>query len=323
MQLSIKSVKSSNSHKRVENKSLIGRIAYYIQRDWLLYLLVMPAMIYFVIFKYMPMYGITIAFKDFNMFQGIMASPWIGFKHFVEVFSDAAFWNAVKNTLVLNLLSLVISTPATILLALMLNEIMNAKFKKLSQSILYLPHFVSWVVVAGLIQTLFSVQGGSVNNIITKLGGQPIPFMIDNGWWIFTYILANLWKGIGWGTIIYLAALAGVDESLYEAAYIDGATKLKRIWYITIPAIKSTIVIMLILDISKMLAIGLDAPLLLQNGKVIEVAEVISTYVYKMGLERVQYSFATAVGLFQSIINITLLLLANFITKMLGEEGIL
>ncbi len=293
------------------------------RRDYLLYLLCLPAVAYLIVFKYIPMYGITIAFKDYNLFRGIIKSDWAGIAYFRQIFSDKSFWFAVRNTLTLNLLVLAVSFPATIILSLFLNEIGSALYRRIAQSLLYLPHFISWVVVAGLLQNMLSVKYGSVNYVLTRAGFQPIPFMIEENWWIFTYVLAELWKSLGWGTIIYLAALSGVNESLYESAYMDGANKRQRIWYITIPSIKPTIVIMLILSISKMMTIGLDAPLLLQNAKVLDVAEVISTYVYKMGLERVQYSFATAVGLFQSLVNIILLVIANAITRAMGEEGIL
>ncbi|MGN1171036.1 MAG: ABC transporter permease subunit, partial [Lachnospiraceae bacterium] len=191
------------------------------------------------------------------------------------------------------------------------------------QSVLYLPHFVSWVVVAGIATNMFQQQGGTINNLINSLGGESIPFLSNKGWWVFTYIVCNVWKEIGWGTIIYLAALTGVDESLYEAAYLDGATKFQRLIYITLPSIKSVIVTMLILQISKMMSIGLDAPLLLGNKKVMQVSEVISTYTYRIGIERAKYSDSTAIGLFQSVINIIILLAADKFAKAIGEDGII
>ena len=229
----------------------------------------------------------------------------------------------IRNTLTLNLLALAVSFPLTIIVSLMLNEIMNAKFKKITQSILYLPHFISWVVVAGIATNLFSQQGGTINRILESFGMPSVPFLSDNGWWIFTYVVCNVWKEIGWGTIIYLAALTGVDESLYEAAYLDGATKFQRLVYITLPSIKSVIVTMLILQISKMMTIGLDAPLLLGNDKVKEVSEVISTYTYRLGIERAKYSDSTAIGLFQSVINIIILFAADKFAKAIGEDGII
>lgn len=288
-----------------------------------LYVMLLPVLLYYIIFKYVPMYGITMAFKDYNVFKGVFESPWCGFDVFQKIFDNKNFWLVVRNTLSLNLLTLAVSFPLTIVVSLMLNEIMSAKFKKVTQSILYLPHFVSWVVVAGIATNLFSQQGGTVNHILNMLGASSIPFLSDEGWWIFTYVICNVWKEIGWGTIIYLAALTGVDESLYEAAYLDGATKFQRLIYIALPSIKSVIVTMLILQISKMMTIGLDAPLLLGNNKVINVAEVISTYTYRLGIESAKYSESTAIGLFQSVINIIILFAADKFAKAIGEEGII
>ncbi|HCD46833.1 MAG TPA: polysaccharide ABC transporter ATP-binding protein, partial [Lachnoclostridium sp.] len=253
----------------------------------------------------------------------VFDSKFVGFSVFEKIFRDKQFWNVVRNTLMLNLLTLVMNFPLTIGLALLLNEVTNARFKKLSQSLLYLPHFISWVVVAGIAMNLFSVTSGTFNHMIKAAGGDPIPFLSSNGWWIFTYVVCNVWKEIGWGTVIYLAALTGVDESLYEAAYLDGASKIKRIIHITIPMIKPVIITMLILSVSKMMSIGLDAPLLLGNTKVMGVSEVISTYIYRIGIEKAQYSQSTAVGLFQSVVNIIVLLAADKFAKKIGEEGII
>lgn len=216
-----------------------------------------------------------------------------------------------------------VNFPLTIIVSLMLNEVTGMKFKKVTQSILYLPHFISWVVVAGIATNLFALQDGTVNMLLKNVGASPIPFLSDNGWWIFTYVLCNVWKEIGWGTIIYLAALTGVDETLYEAAYLDGATKFQRLIYVTLPSIKSVIVTMLILNISKMMTIGLDAPLLLGNDKVLNVSEVISTYTYRIGIENAKYSESTAIGLFQSVVNIIILVAADRFAKAIGEEGII
>lgn len=310
--------KKSASRGNIDKKGFM----FYLKRDKYLYIMLIPVMAFLIVFRYAPMYGIVIAFKDYNIFQGVFGSEWVGLETFRRTFDEPFFWISVKNTLLLNVLMLCFSFPLTIILSLMLNEVRNMKFKKITQSMLYLPHFVSWVVVSGIIMNLFSLRDGSINNIITRLGGNAVPFLVDEKWWIFTYIVANIWKDIGWGTIIYLAALSGVDESLYEAAYIDGATRMQRLWHITLPSIRSTVIVMFILSLSKMMSIGLDAPLLLGNDKVINVSEVISTYVYKVGLQRVQYSFATAVGLFQSVINIVLLAGGQFLAKLVGEDGI-
>lgn len=288
-----------------------------------IYVMLVPVILYYILFKYIPMYGITIAFKDYNVFKGITASPWCGFEVFQKIFKSKNFWNAIRNTLVLNFATLFVSFPLTIIVSLMLNEVRNKHFKRITQSVLYLPHFISWVVVAGIATNLFSMTNGSINRAIENMGGNPIPFMSDHIWWIFTYVVCNVWKEIGWGTIIYLAALTGVDETLYEAAYLDGATEFQRLIYITLPAIKSVIVTMLILQISKMMSIGLDAPLLLGNKKVLEVSEVVSTYTYRIGIEKAKYSDSTAIGLFQSVINIIILFVADKFAKAIGEDGII
>ncbi len=288
-----------------------------------IYLMLLPVIIYFVVFKYVPMYGIVIAFKDYNVFKGVMGSPWAGFKIFQKIFANKNFWNSIRNTFSLNLLTLAVSFPLTIIVSLMINEVMHTKLKKVVQSILYLPHFISWVVVASIVVNLFSQNGGTINLMLNQLGIDSVPFLSDKNWWIFTYVVSNVWKEIGWGTIIYLAALTGVDETLYEASYLDGATKFQRLIYITLPSIKSVIVVMLILQISKMMNIGLDAPLLLGNKKVMEVSEVISTYTYRLGIEQAKYSESTAIGLFQSVVNIVILFAADKFAKAIGEEGIL
>lgn len=288
-----------------------------------LYLMILPVVVYYIVFKYLPMYGVVIAFKDYNVFKGIFESPWVGLDIFKKVFSNHNFWKAIKNTLVLNLFTLLVNFPLTIIVSLMLNEVKSTVFKKVSQSILYLPHFLSWVIVAGIASNMFTQRDGTINNILNSMGIESIPFLSHNGWWIFTYIVSNVWKEIGWGTIIYLAALTGVDETLYEASYLDGATKFQRLIYITLPSIKSVIITMLILNLSKMMSIGLDAPLLLGNNKVMGVSEVISTYIYRIGIENAKYSESTAIGLFQSVVNIAILFLADRFAKLIGEDGIM
>lgn len=304
--------------KTAKKKSLL----YYLKRDWILYLFLVPVLIYYIVFKYAPMYGLVIAFKKYNVFKGVFASPWNGLANWKEAFSNRWIWKSTRNTLVLNLATLAINFPLTIILSLFLNEIRHVRFKKVTQSLLYLPHFMSWVVVSGIAADIFA-KTGILNRFLAGVVTQPIPFLHSEGWWIFTYAISNVWKEIGWGTIIYLAALTGVDESLYEAAYIDGATKLQRIWYITLPLIKPVVITMLILSVSKMMSIGLDAPLLLGNDKVMEVSQVLSTYVYRLGVERAQYSVSTVIGLFQSLVNIVILIFADLFAKAIGEEGIL
>lgn len=316
-------VKNSNGVKKVTGKTSFRKTAVKVWNYKWIYLMLVPVMAYYIIFKYIPMYGITIAFKNYNVFKGITQSPWCGFEVFQKLFKSKNFWNAIRNTMILNFTTLFVSFPLTIIVSLMLNEVRSTGFKRITQSVLYLPHFVSWVVVAGIATNLFSMTTGTINKMIEGLGGTSIPFLSSNGWWIFTYVVCNVWKEIGWGTIIYLAALTGVDETLYEAAYLDGASKFQRLIYITLPSIKSVIVTMLILQISKMMSIGLDAPLLLGNKKVLEVAEVISTYTYRIGIERAKYSDSTAIGLFQSVFNIIILIAADKFAKAIGEDGII
>jgi putative aldouronate transport system permease protein len=311
-----------NISQTVYRRNLTKTLRRVWQCKWL-YLMLVPVIAYYVIFKYIPMYGITIAFKNYNIFKGIIDSPWCGFAIFEKIFKSKTLWNAIRNTLVLNFVTLAASFPLTIIVSLMLNEIRAARFKKVTQSILYLPHFVSWVVVAGIATNLFSLRGGSINNILNNIGLESVPFLSENGWWIFTYMICNVWKEIGWGTIIYLAALTSVDESLYEAAYLDGSSKFQRLVYITLPLIRPYIVTMLILQISRLMSIGLDAPLLLGNDKVATVSEVISTYVYRLGIENAKYSESTAIGLFQSVVNIIILLAADKFAKITTEEGII
>lgn len=307
---------------KVKRKSFVDNWKVVWRHRWI-YLMLIPVVAYYVIFKYVPMYGIVMAFQDYNVFQGVFGSEWVGFEVFERIFNNSNFWSAVKNTLILNILTLVVNFPLTIIVSLMLNEIMGMKFKKVAQSILYLPHFVSWVVVAGIATNMFAQRDGTINLLLNSIGVESIPFLSSNAWWTFTYVICNVWKEIGWGTIIYLAALTNVDESLYEAAYLDGATKFQRLIYVTLPSIKSVVVTMLILQVSKMMTIGLDAPLLLGNDKVSGVAEVISTYVYRLGIENAKYSDSTAIGLFQSVINIIILVAADRFAKAIGEEGII
>lgn len=307
---------------KVKGKSFRDNCKVVWRHRWI-YLMLIPVVAYYIIFKYVPMYGIVMAFQDYNVFQGVFGSEWVGFEVFQRIFNNSNFWSAVKNTLLLNILTLVVNFPLTIIVSLMLNEIMGMKFKKVAQSILYLPHFVSWVVVAGIATNMFAQRDGTINLLLNSIGVDSVPFLSSNAWWVFTYVICNVWKEIGWGTIIYLAALTNVDESLYEAAYLDGATKFQRLIYVTLPSIKSVVVTMLILQVSKMMTIGLDAPLLLGNDKVSGVAEVISTYVYRLGIENAKYSDSTAIGLFQSVINIIILVAADRFAKAIGEEGII
>jgi len=294
----------------------------YLIDNYEFYLMLLPAVIFYVLFKYVPMYGVLIAFKDYNFMVGVMKSPWVGMEVFSEVVKDKTFWNALINTLRLNILALVIGFPAPIIFALFLNEMQSSGFKKVVQSISYLPHFLSWVIIYGLILTFVSKETGLINILLKSVGINEVNFLQENGWWLFIYIFSSVWKELGWSAIIYLSALSSIDPSLYEAASIDGAGRFNNMWHVTLPGIKGTIIIILILNIGKVMTIGFDQPYMLGNPKVTEISTVLSTYVYDMGLVRSRFSFTTAVGLFQSLVNFILLIGADWLAKAMGEEGI-
>mgnify|MGYP000262399582 CR=1 FL=1 len=291
------------------------------RRQWPLYFLMIFPMVFFIVFKYAPMAGVVVAFKDYNIFKGVWASDWVGLEVFREIFTLPQFYRAVRNTLMLNLLGLLMF-PIPIILAIMLNELRVQWFKRVSQTLLYLPHFISWVIVGGMAIQLLSTNTGSINEFIKGLGGQPIPFLESEIMWIITYTGAGVWHFAGWGTILYLAALTGINKELYEAADVDGASRWKKIWHITLPGIKPTIIVLLILQIGHMADISFEQPYSFQNGYVMDVAQVISTYVYTVGIQSAQFAVATAVGLFQSVIGLILLVTAELISRKVNNQGI-
>jgi len=310
---------SSKSSKRTEKKQ---KFISYMKRNYLLYIFLVLPVIYFFIFKYVPMYGVLIAFKDYNMFEGIWRSPWNNFATFKEIFSMKEFYRAVRNTFYLNLLDLAAGFPAPIILAIILSELRSKAYKRISQTILYLPHFLSWIVIGSLAIQLFSAQSGLVNLLIEKLGFSPVHFLTEKTPWLITYVLSGVWQSAGWNAIIYLAAIAGINPELYEAATVDGAGRLRKIWHITLPCIKTTIIILLILSIGRIAQIGFDRPYAMGNYLVTEISDVISTFVYRVGLRSGRFSAATAVGFFQSVVGMVFLITANYITEKLGEQGI-
>lgn len=303
---------------KIKNKKSIG---YYIKRDYILYLLLLLPMTYIFIFKYASMYGVLMAFQDYNIFEGIGGSKWVGLDVFKYIFQQDSFFRALRNTLVLNFMDLVAGFPAPIILAILLNELRNVKFKKITQTILYLPHFLSWVIIGGMVTLIFS-STGMANTLLANLGFERIQFLSDKNNWLILYVIIGIWQNVGWGTIIYLASITGVDKELYEAAEVDGCNRLGRIWHITLPGIKPTIVMLLILQIGRMVSIGFDRPFVIGNSLVSEYSDVISTFVYRVGIGSGDFSQATAVGLFQSVVGVVLLLAANYITEKLGEQGI-
>ncbi len=292
-----------------------------IRKDWMLYLFLLPGLLYFIVFKYMPMYGVVIAFQDYSPFKGIAGSDFVGLKHFSRFFEDDQFITVLRNTLLISLYKLVFGFPVPILLALMLNEVRLRWFKKTAQTLFYIPHFFSWVIFGGIVlQSLAST--GFVNSILGWFGVEPIIFMKDSAYFRSILVISDIIKESGWASIVYLAAIAGVDPSLYEAAKMDGARKWQQIRHISIPGIQSTIVILFILQLGNILELGVQQVFMLYNPLVYSVGDIIDTYVYRVGLTQQKYSFATAVGLFQSVVGLILIYAANYITKRMGKGGL-
>ncbi len=274
------------------------------------------------IFSYIPMAGLIISFQDYSIFRGVLGSKWIGFDVFKEIMATRTFWVSLRNTLSLNALALVIGFPAPLILALMLNEVRSQGLKKFFQSTLYLPYFLSWAIIGSMSLQLLSDNTGLVNIFITRLGGTRIPFLSEKWHWLFTYQGISVWQGAGWGTIIYLSAITGINPELYEAAEVDGAGRFGKIWHVTLPGIAPTIVILLILRVGRMLNIGFEQPFILGNDLVKDFAEVISTYVYQLGIMAARFNVGTAVGLFQSVVGLVLLLAANAFAQKYTETGL-
>lgn len=305
-------------------KSRLQRLILYARRDWRLYsMLILPLLIYFL-FRYVPMYGIVIAFQKYNLFKGVAGSPWVGLENFRFVFQMRDFGIALRNTLLLNGLDLLFGFPIPIILAILLNEIRSSGVKRVSQTLLYLPHFLSWVIIGGMVLEIFAPTTGIVNATLLKTGliDQNIPFLTDGVAWRVTYVVIGVWQSMGWGTILYLAAITGINPELYEAARIDGANKLRQIWHVTLPGIRSTIVVLLILNIGQMMNIGFDRPFIIGNTMVQDSCDVISTFVYRAGIKNAQFARATAIGLFQSVVGLIMITLANAVSRRVSDEGI-
>ncbi|WP_248930368.1 ABC transporter permease [Paenibacillus hamazuiensis] len=307
----------SGARQRLANARLRN-----ILRDKWLYLMILPGVAYFIIFKYVPMYGIVMAFQDYKPYLGFMNSPWVGFKHFERFFGEPQFWMLFRNTVLLALYNLVFFFPLPIVLALMLNEIRLERFKRFVQTLIYIPHFVSWVVVVGIFYMLLTTENGILNELIYRMTGEKIAFLLEPEWFRTMIVTQSIWKEVGWGTIIFLAALSGVDMQLYEAARIDGAGRWRQLWHITLPAIRSTIVILLILRLGHFLDSGFEQIFLMLAPTNREVGEVFDTYVYVKGLTQAQYSYSAAVGLFKSAVGLVLVLGANWLAKRFGQEGV-
>nr|WP_271752116.1 ABC transporter permease subunit [Cohnella sp. JJ-181] len=282
--------------------------------------MLLPVVVYYVLFYYVPMYGLQIAFKDYSPGLGFLHSDWVGLKHFEDFFGSHYFSRILRNTLLISLYELLFTFPASILLALLLNELRSATLKRTVQTITYMPHFISIVVVSGMLID-FLARDGLVNNLLSSwFGVQPVAFLQESGWFRSVYISSNIWQNIGWGSIIYLSAMAGIDPSLYEAARVDGASRLRQTFHITLPGIMPTVVILLILQIGNFMSVGADKILLLYNPTTYETADVIGTFVYRKGILESNFSYSAAVGLFNSLINFTLLLSANALSRRTSEH---
>lgn len=293
-----------------------------IKVDRWLYLMLVPGIVYFVVFKYFPMWGIFLAFQDYQPYLGFWGSKWVGLRHFERFFSDPSFWMLFRNTFYIACYNLIFYFPLPILIALMLNEVKNELFKRLAQTFIYVPHFFSWVVISGLSYILLTTEGGIINELIQYGGGEKINFLLNKDWFRTLITSQIIWKETGWGTIIFLAALSGVDPSLYEASRIDGANRWRQLVHITLPAIRSTIIILLILRLGNFLELGFEQIYLMLNAMNREVGETFDTYIYTNGIQQGLFSYTTAVGLFNSSIGLILIVTANAVAKRFGEEGV-
>ena len=302
-----------------------GSAKVYLKRYWQLYAMLALPLIYFVIFKYIPMQYIQIAWKDYKLNMSVWQMPVTGdngLKYFKQAFSNMDFWYSVRNTLLLNLLDLVLGFPAPIIFALILNELKGQKFKKTVQTVAYMPHFLSWVIISSLALQLLAPSTGLVNMVFEKMGLSAVPFLNDPKHWVFSYIFIGIWQSFGWNSIIYLAAITNINPELYEAAAVDGAGRFKKMWHVTLPCIRPTIVVLLIMNLGHILGSSFDRPFALQNNTVMSVANVISTFVYTNGIKGLKFSMTTAVGLFQSVIGLIFLLISDRVAKRMGERGI-
>lgn len=301
------------------------KFRYRIKKDWKrnrsLYVIVIPVLLFYLLFHYKPMYGAIIAFKDYSPALGVNGSPWVGFANFTRFFKSVYFVRLIKNTILLSVYNLILGFPAPVILALLLNEVRNKHFKSLTQTVTYLPHFISLIVVTGML-TDFSMTTGLFNDIIAMFGGSRSPLLQNPKLYRSIYVLSSIWQEVGWGSIIYLSALAGVDSQLYEAAQIDGAGKWKQLLHVTLPSIAPTIMIMFILKMGSLMNMGYEKTILLYNPSTYDTADIISSYIYRIGLLDQDWSYSTAIGLFNSVINFALLLFTNKMSKRYSETGL-
>ncbi len=300
----------------------IDQFIQHLRKEWQLYVLLAPTIIWFVVFLYKPMYGLQIAFKDYSIFRGVAGSPWVGFEHFHTLFGSDQFLRALRNTFMISALSLCFGFPIPIFLAIMFNEITNQVFKRTSQTIVYLPHFISTVIISGIVITAFSPSAGIVNSFLSWIGVDPIYFLIKPEWFRPIYIGSGIWQEAGFSSIVFLAAIAGVSPSLYESAVVDGASRWQMVWKITIPSILPTIIIMLIIRIGNLLEVGFELIILLYQPATFETADVINTFIYRQGLQGAQYDLAAAAGLFNAIVAFILVMTANTISRRFSRTSL-
>ncbi len=312
-------VRKNRSEFGKNNLSIAGKS---LKKNWDLYFLILPVIIYFFIFKYIPIYGVQIAFRDFLSTQGFFGSPWVGLKHFIRFFNSYNCWEIIRNTLGISIYQTLVGFPMPILLALMINEVRIKLFKKTIQTVTYIPHFLSTVVVVGMLTTFLSPQTGMVNHMIAALGGKPVYFMAEPAWFKTLYVFSGIWQNTGWSSIIYMATLANIDTEMYEAAIIDGAGRIKRIIYMTVPCLVPTAVILLIMEVGHIMDVGFEKVFLMQNTLNIGVSEIISTYVYTTGITSSQFSYSAAIGLFNSVVNFILLIGVNYISRRLTDTSL-
>lgn len=308
-------------NQEILKKSKIQLTVEHIQKYWILYLMMIPATVLLILFTYGPMYGIIMAFQDFTVFKGYTGSPFVGLKHFQRLFSDPLFYRLFKNTFMVGVLDFLFSFPAPLIFALILNEVRKVRFKSVVQSISYLPHFIPLVVMVGIIFELFGSYG-IINSLLSSLGMEPISFFTKSEWFLPLYIGSGVWKTIGWGSIIYMGALTNIDSTLYEAADMDGANRWHKMWHVTLPSLRPTVVTLFILNAGGIMQVGFEKVLLMSSPATYEVSDVLSTYVYRQGILNSDFSYSAAVGLFNNIVALLFVLLANKIAKKLGEEGI-
>jgi len=306
----------------MNQESKFMRIVYHLRREWQIYVMLIPTIVWFIVFLYKPMYGLQIAFKDYSIFRGVANSPWIGMEHFTYLFDNDQFIRAVWNTIKISALNLIFGFPAPIILALMFNEILHATYKRTAQTIVYLPHFISSVIIAGIVITAFSPSVGIVNTVLGWLGLDPIYFLTRPEWFRPIFVGTGIWQEAGFGSIVFLAAIAGVNPSLYESAVVDGANRWQMMWKITIPSILPTIIIMLIIRIGNIMEVSFELIILLYQPATYSTADVVNTFIYRQGLQSGQYDFAAAAGLFNAVVAFVLVMAANTLSRRYSRTSL-